>query len=123
MPQWAYESLLVSGWAAYAGGDRGLAAGLYIQMPSAGGGGQRKVLEAVRAGELSEADIDLAVRRVLTLVDRAQPALESGQPFDVSAHHALARDAAAASAVLLKNEDGILPLAQEGGTVAVIGEF
>jgi beta-glucosidase len=122
--EWGYEGLVVSDWGAVARRDVGVAAGLDLEMPSSAGGGQRKILEAVRAGELSEADVDRAVTRVLTLVDRAQPALEPGQTFDASAHHTLAREAAAASAVLLKNEDGILPLdAQDGGTVAVIGEF
>jgi beta-glucosidase len=122
--EWGYEGLVVSDWGAVSRRDVGLAAGLDLEMPSSAGGGQRKILDAVRAGELSEADVDLAVTRVLTLVDRAQPALQTGQTFDVAAHHALAREAAAASAVLLKNEGGILPLdAQGGGTVAVIGEF
>src|ERR1700736_5509007 len=122
--EWGYEGLVVSDWGAVARRDVGVAAGLDLEMPSSAGGGQRKILEAVRAGELSEADVDLAVKHVLTLVERAQPALEPGQTFDASAHHALAREAAAASAVLLKNEGGILPLdAQNGGAVAVIGEF
>lgn len=42
--------------------------------------------------------------------------------FDEEAHHALASKAAAHSIVLLKNEDGLLPLA-EGTRVAVIGDF
>ena len=44
-------------------------------------------------------------------------------PVDADAHHALAREAATASAVLLKNEGGLLPLEPTGRPVAVIGEF
>src|SRR5690606_24934063 len=43
-------------------------------------------------------------------------------PLDVDAHHALAREAAGRSIVLLKNEGGILPLAKDG-KLAVIGAF
>ena len=121
---WGFEGLVVSDWGAVSRRDAGVAAGLDLEMPSSGGGGTRIIVEAVRAGTLSEADVDLAVTRVLTLVDRAQPALRSRGAFDVAAHHALAREAAASAAVLLKNDGGILPIdPQADGTVAVIGEF
>jgi beta-glucosidase len=121
--EWGFEGLVVSDWGAVSRRDVCLAAGLDLEMPSSGGGGARVILDAVRAGTLTEADVDRAAARVLALVDRARPALAPGQTFDAAAHHALAREAAAASAVLLKNEGGILPLAAQGGAVAVIGEF
>jgi len=80
----------------------------------------------VRAGELDEAVLDRAVERNLTLLARSLPAVQEGGTFDVAAHHALAREAAAGCAVLLKNDpvDGVplLPL-DPAATVAVIGEF
>ena len=121
---WGFEGLVVSDWGAVSRRDAGVAAGLDLEMPSSGGGGTRIIVDAVRAGELSEADVDRAVTRVLELVDRAQPALHKGGTFDVAEHHGLAREAAGASAVLLKNEGGILPLdPEQGGAIAVIGEF
>jgi beta-glucosidase len=122
--EWGFEGLVVSDWGAVNRRDTAVAAGLDLEMPSSGGSGTRVILAAVKAGTLSEAEVDLAVTRVLTLLDRALPALAEGQTFDADAHHALAREAAAASAVLLKNEDAILPLdPASGGTIAVIGEF
>jgi beta-glucosidase len=49
-------------------------------------------------------------------------ARNKGYRYDVDAHHALARKIAAESAVLLKNDGGILPLTT-GKRVAVIGAF
>jgi beta-glucosidase len=121
--EWGFTGLVVSDWGAVNRRDAGVAAGLDLEMPSSGGGGTRVILEALEAGTLSETELDRAVTRVLTLVDRSLPALAPGQTFDADAHHALAREAATASAVLLKNEDAVLPLAPTGGTVAVIGEF
>ncbi|GIE46784.1 glycosyl hydrolase [Amorphoplanes nipponensis] len=122
--EWGFEGLVVSDWGAVNRRDAGVAAGLDLEMPSSGGLGTRVIVDAVKAGALSEADVDRAVTRVLTLVDRSQGALAPGQTFDADAHHALAREAATASAVLLKNDDAILPLdPRSGGTVAVIGEF
>ena len=43
-------------------------------------------------------------------------------PLDVDAHHALAREAAGRSIVLLKNDGDLLPLRRDA-SVAVIGEF
>src|SRR5205823_9641786 len=67
-----------------------------------------------------------AVERILTLLGRSLPAVREGGTFDADAHHALAREAAVGSAVLLKNDpvEGtpLLPL-DPAATVAVIGEF
>ncbi|WP_407343661.1 glycoside hydrolase family 3 C-terminal domain-containing protein [Pengzhenrongella phosphoraccumulans] len=121
---WGYDGVVVSDWGAVNDRAAAVHAGLDLEMPSSGGGGQRKILAAIAAGTLSLPDVDLAVTRVLTLVDRALPALAPGQTFDAAAHHALAREAAAASAVLLKNDGAILPLdPRVGGAIAVVGEF
>ncbi|EXG82787.1 glycoside hydrolase family 3 C-terminal domain-containing protein [Cryptosporangium arvum] len=121
---WGFDGLVVSDWGAVNAREAAVAAGLDLEMPSSGGGGTRRILDAVAAGQLSEEDVDRAVTRVLTLVDRSLPALAEGGSFDVDAHHALAREAAVASAVLLKNEGGLLPLdPSAGGAIAVIGEF
>ncbi|MGW0664295.1 glycoside hydrolase family 3 C-terminal domain-containing protein [Streptodolium elevatio] len=121
---WGFRGLVVSDWGGVSRRAETVAAGLDLEMPSSGGVGTRIILDAVASGQLTEADVDLAVTRVLTLVDRALPALADPAGYDADAHHALAREAAAASAVLLKNDGGVLPLdSSAGGTVAVIGEF
>jgi beta-glucosidase len=93
-------------------------------MPPNLGGSDAAVVAAVRSGELEESILDTSVARVLRLVEQSQPALAEGGSFSEDEHHALARRAAHESAVLLKNEGGVLPLRpDEGSRVAVIGEF
>jgi beta-glucosidase len=122
--QWGFEGAVVSDWGAVHDRVASLRAGLDLEMPPALGWSDVAVVSAVRNGELDEADLDRAVRRILRLVQQAQPALAEGAEFDEAEHHALARRAAQESAVLLKNDDAVLPLqVHEGATVAVIGEF
>ncbi|MDE3130574.1 MAG: glycoside hydrolase family 3 C-terminal domain-containing protein [Acidobacteriota bacterium] len=121
--EWGFEGLVVSDWAGIDDRVAALAAGCDLEMPSSVGVGTRAILDAVAAGELTEAQVDVAAARVLALVERAGLRRPLAG-FDAGAHHQLAREAAAASAVLLKNEDGLLPLDPErGGAIAVIGEF
>ena len=120
--EWGFDGLVVSDWGAVHDRVAALAAGLDVEMPPKLGVDDAAIVAAVRGGELDEALLDRAVTRVLELVDRAHAG--AADAVDVDAHHALARTAAAESAVLLKNEGSLLPLAPaEGETIAVIGEF
>jgi len=122
--EWGFEGLVVSDWGAVHDRVAALRAGLDLEMPPNLGVSDAAIVAAVRDGSLDESVLDAAVARVLRLVDRSQAAVAEGGEIDVDAHHALARQAARESAVLLKNEGGVLPLAPaEGSTVAVIGEF
>ncbi|MBO3100885.1 beta-glucosidase [Cellulomonas fengjieae] len=120
--EWAFEGLVVSDWGAVHDRVPALAAGLDLQMPGAGPGPDDEIVAAVRDGSLDESVLDASVRRVLRLVARGLPAVSSAASFDVDAHHDLAREAAAAGSVLLKNEGALLPLPSTDG-VAVVGEF
>ena len=121
--EWGFDGLVMSDWDAVNLREDGVRAGLDLEMPTSNGVGTQRILDAVAAGTLDEADVDLAVTRVLQLVGRTLPALGPGQTVDGDAHHALAREAAVRSVVLLKNERALLPLASQGGPVAVVGEF
>ena len=124
--QWGFTGLVVSDWGAVHDRVAALRAGLDLEMPPNLDVSDIAVTEAVRAGDLDEVVLDRTVRRVLELVSRAQPASGDGTDvdIDIDAHHALARRAAQQSAVLLRNEGGVLPLRPAAGqTVAVIGAF
>ncbi|MDR1767527.1 MAG: glycoside hydrolase family 3 C-terminal domain-containing protein, partial [Propionibacteriaceae bacterium] len=120
--EWGFDGLAMSDWGAVDNRAWAVAAGLDLEMPSSGGHATGVILEAVRAGTLSEADVDRAAGRVLRLARRAQDARAGLTRFDAEAHHALALRAAQASAVLLKNE-GVLPVDPKAGRLAVIGEL
>lgn len=79
---------------------------------------------AVREGRLSEATVDLAVRRVLR-VKFAKGLFEvpycARRTLDLGAHRESARALAGEAAVLLKNEGGLLPLAKDT-SLLLVGE-
>jgi len=120
--EWGFDGLVVSDWGAVNDRVAGVAAGLDLEMPASGGRTDAQLVAAVRDGRLDESVLDTAASRAIDLVRKAgeRPAVEG--PLDVNAHHALAREAAGRSIVLLKNEGPILPLAS-GQKIAVIGAF
>lgn len=121
--EWGFDGLVVSDWGAVDDPVAAVTAGLDLEMPSTGKASPDMIVATVRSGGLAEADLDLAVRRVLELVDRA-PGQAAAGGFDVDAHHRLAARAAADGAVLLKNEGGVLPLDLGAGQrLLVIGEL
>ena len=124
--EWGFRGLVMSDWGAVHDRVAALAAGLDLEMPPNLGVSDAEIVAAVRAGDLDESLLDAAVTRVLTLVDQAgrSVGVGNGASFDADEHHALARSAAQDCAVLLKNEDQILPLQPPvGATIAVIGAF
>ena len=126
--EWGFDGSVVTDWGGSNDHAAGVAAGSTFEMPAPGLGSVRELLDAVAAGTLSEKDIDARVDEVIDLVLSIHPAtLAAPKTFDQDAHHELAREAAAAGAVLLKNEAiaggaPLLPLA-EGTKVALIGDF
>ncbi len=105
---WGFEGYVMSDWGAVADPVAAVAAGLDLEMPSSGERGPKAVVQAVQAGTLDETVLDEAVSRILTTHDRLRAA-RSETRFEPQAHHELARRAAAAGSVLLKNQDGLLP--------------
>lgn len=124
--EWGFGGVVVSDWGAVVDRVDSAVAGLDLEMPGNGGRSDAELVAAVRAGSLDEAVLDRMAARVVALVRRATAAARPDASYDVDAHHALAREAAAASVVLLQNEsyDGapLLPLRPEG-RIAVVGEL
>jgi Beta-glucosidase-related glycosidases len=120
--EWRFRGAVVSDWGATNGRASSIESGLDLSMPGPGSADDAEVTAALRDGRLSASALDRAAAAVLRLVEQTAPARTPGHTYDLAEHHALARRAAAAGTVLLRNEGGVLPL-PEGATVAVLGAF
>lgn len=119
--EWGYQGMVVSDWGGSNDRVESLKAGGTLEMPSTNGQTDRHIVKAVQEGRLDEAILDEQVDRLLDVVLSTQPHI-TGKTYDKEAHHAIAAKVAEKAAVLLKNEDGILPL-QKQQRIAVIGDF
>lgn len=118
---WGFSGMVVSDWGAVYNRARGVEAGLDLEMPYSGPEHAEQLEKAVSSRKLSVREIDECCLRVLQFVERCTADRETPYECDYDANHALARRAAAESAVLLAN-DGTLPL-KEGTHIALIGKF
>ena len=130
--EWGFDGAVVSDWGAMSSSVASVRAGLDLCMPGPRRDHARALVEAVRSGELEEGCVNEAASHIERLARRVKacqaegsiggaPALSLTDEEFYRAHADLAREAAAQSAVLLKN-DGVLPLNPDA-KVAVIGAF
>ncbi|MCA9953726.1 MAG: glycoside hydrolase family 3 C-terminal domain-containing protein [Anaerolineales bacterium] len=116
--EWGFKGLVVSDWGAVRDRVAALKGGLDWEMPGPQERRVKEVMAAVESGDLDEAVLNEAVRRILRIVFMAAETPKEGE-FDVDAHHALAQHVASEGMILLKN-NGLLPL-KDQQQVAVIG--
>ena len=125
--EWDYAYHVISDWGSiYTSAAQALDAGCDLEMPHTPGKYPAELPAAVASGEVTEDTLDTAVRRVLRtkLVAGLLDAYPLGDPSDVCSqeHRELALEVAQKSIILLKNEDGILPLDEnELDSIALIG--
>ena len=120
--EWGFEGLVVTDWGAMNDRIQAFRAGCDLNMPGGSAYMEKEALKAVQSGELSEDDVNACAERVIRLALKAEETKKNRQECDYELHHILAKRAACESAVLLKNEDGILPL-KEDEKIAVIGHI
>lgn len=106
-----FTGIVMTDWGNKAGTVNAVKAGNDLMEPGAESEMQR-IIDAVKDGTLPIADLDRNVRRMLEFIVRT-PRF-AGYKFsnkpDLKAHAQVARDAAAESVVLLRNENATLPL-------------
>ncbi len=125
--EWGFDGVVVTDWFANRSTAGSAAAGLDLEMPGPGRQwGEGRLADAVQSGDLDEGVVDEMVRRMLRLMERTRafdrPMESAEESVDRADHRALARRAAAASMVLLRNEHETLPFDRSAlRKLAVIG--
>ncbi len=122
--EWGFEGNVISDWGAVSDRTKALKAGLNLEMPTSYGENDKKLVEAVRSGELDEKELDENCLSLLKLVFDAYDNIGNSDEFkfDRDEHHKLAREIASETFVLLKNEDNVLPLSKDQ-KIAVVGPY
>lgn len=124
--EWGYDGVVMSDWGATKTTVAAANNGLDLEMPGPARHFGQKLVDAVKAGEVSMETIDDHARRLLRLIVRC--GLLDGNPkssrgeLASERHRASARAAARESMVLLRNEGGLLPVGPDVKRVAVIGQ-
>lgn len=121
--EWGFDGIVITDWGGSNDHAKGVAAGSNLEMPAPGLDSAREILKAIENKTLTMEELDVCVDGLLDAVLTLHKNEEGKKRnFKETVHHNLAKRAAAESAVLLKNEGNILPLAAES-KIAIIGDF
>jgi beta-glucosidase len=123
--EWGFEGFVLTDWYGVASTVGSNAAGVDLEMPGPGRAYGDALADAVRDGSVATEDLDHQVGRLLAVYERLGilDEIDEAEPPPRPApdqRTTVARQAAVASIVLLKN-NGLLPLSGEVGSVAVVG--
>ncbi|WSQ14320.1 glycoside hydrolase family 3 C-terminal domain-containing protein [Streptomyces sp. NBC_01231] len=126
--EWGFDGVVMSDWGATRTAEAAANGGLDLVMPGPDGPWGDALVEAVRAGRVSEETVDDKVLRLLRLaarvgvLDGVAPAVSRPQDWSAAEVAAEMRTSAAAGFVLAQNHDEVLPLEpQHLSRVAVLG--
>lgn len=121
--EWGFDGVVLSDWSAVHDRPAALRASLEAEFPFSAES-YPALQKAYQAGEITDRQIDRAVKSLLKFVDRASTAQKQWKaPADAKKEElAAAKELAEESITLLKNKDGILPIDEKRvGKIAVIG--
>jgi len=123
--EWGFQGVLMSDWFSTYDGVAAANSGLDLEMPAGAFMNRTTLVPAVDGGKLSVATIDDKVRRILRLALESQPGQDQTDPqiprYNLPGRQ-VALEASREGMVLLKNENGVLPLdKQKIKSIAVIG--
>lgn len=107
---WGYDGIVMTDWTGTRNTQKQVTAGNDLLTP--GNAEQiQQIIDGVKAGNISMADVDRNVRRILEYVVKTPrfKGAEYSEAPDLKANAAVVRSAAPEGMVLLKNDDSLLP--------------
>ena len=135
--EWGFDGVVVSDWGGCRDDEEAVLNGLDIEMGTwtnglsgAASDSYRNYhmadpyLKGLREGKYTTKELDDKVRRILRVIFRTsmRPEPNYGR-FVCPEHYQAAREISAAGVVLLKNDNGVLPLdVPQGGKIVLVGE-
>ncbi len=121
--EWGFDGVVVSDWGAVYHPVEALQAGNDLAMP--GPISPQPLLDAIADGRLSEETLTVAAGRMLKLIAFCRGMDSAAQAIDFDELRRLtdkaAYDAAVSGIIMLKNQDGLYPLADSGKPVVITG--
>lgn len=122
--EWGFNGLVVSDWMGVYSTVDGINSGVDLEMPGPTLLRAQKLVKAVEDGLVSTSTVDKSALRVLQLAQRLGRFENPDEPPEIEDHNeeraAFIQRAGAQGMVLLKNDDGVLPLPKIA-SVAIIG--
>ena len=118
--QWRYDGVVISDWGAVQDKVKSLKNGMNIEMPGPSSF-EEETLEALKNKTLTEDELDASLKPLFDLHEKVKT-IEGLDSIDLEKHHDFARKVAEEAIVLLEN-DGVLPINDTKQKVAIIGQF
>ena len=122
--QLGFKWLVMTDWWSVFDGAKVAKSGQDLEMPACLA--TIGLAEKVRSGEVAEADVDRMVKSILTTLkamDLFSFEAEPERVKDFPKHEAIALQTAREGTVLLRNENGILPLSSSDGEILALGDY
>lgn len=122
--EWGFKGFVVTDWGGSNNHVESVRSGNHLEMPSTGGDSDRELVSAVQNGIISEKIIDKRVEEFINVIKEKSMPNENNvkEAFDIEKHNLIAQMAAEQSIILLKNNEGLLPLSHNT-RVGIVGDF
>ncbi|MDO4940519.1 MAG: glycoside hydrolase family 3 C-terminal domain-containing protein [Erysipelotrichaceae bacterium] len=118
--QWGFDGIVVTDWGGMNNRIAAMEAGNDLMMPGGSDYMEKELIKAVKDKKLDEKYIDRCCERIIDFVLCQAKLLEKEHDADYDSNHEFALKAAQDGAVLLKNDNHLLPI-QEEEKVLIVG--